>query len=152
LSRRCAAPRRGGADPDGLKREAIEKVGGMGKLTQQMVDQIFSYAELGYHEIETSRYVTGILEEHGFTVDHGVAGMPTAWVARFGAGKPVIALGSDEDCLPGLSQKPGVAYRAPIVDGAPGHSEGHNTGLPPVVTAALALNEMMARDRLPGRW
>jgi aminobenzoyl-glutamate utilization protein B len=145
----CGAAARA-ADPDGLKREAIEKVGGMGKLTQQMVDQIFSYAELGYHEIETSRYVTGILEEHGFTVDHGVAGMPTAWVARFGAGKPVIALGSDEDCLPGLSQKPGVAYRAPIVDGAPGHGEGHNTGLPLVVTSALALKEIMARDRLPG--
>lgn len=138
------------ADLDGLKSEAIEKVGGMSKLTQQMVDQVFSYAELGFHETETSRYLTTILREHGFSVEQGVADMPTAWIAKFGSGKPVIALGADEDCLPGLSQKPGVAYRAPIVGGAPGHGEGHNTGMPLVVTSAIALSEIMAREHLPG--
>ncbi|HYM04306.1 MAG TPA: amidohydrolase [Stellaceae bacterium] len=137
-------------DIDGLNGEAIEKVGAMSKLTQQMVDEIYSYSELGYHEVETSRYVTGILAENGFAVERGVAGMPTAWVATFGSGKPMIGLGADEDCLPGLSQKPGVAYRAPIVEGAPGHGEGHNTGLPLVVTAALALKDIMAREHLPG--
>lgn len=142
-----AAP---GADLDALKSEAAERVGEMSTLTQQMVDEVFSYAELGYHEIETSRYLTEVLAAHGFAVEHGVAGMPTAWVARFGSGKPVIALGADEDCLPGLSQKPGVAYQAPIVEGAPGHGEGHNTGMPLVVTAALALKEIMTREHLEG--
>ena len=61
-------------------------------LTQQMVDQIFSFGELGFQEIETSKYLTGILEKNGFKVERGVAGMPTAWVATWGSGKPVIAL------------------------------------------------------------
>ena len=59
---------------------------------------------------------------------HGVAGIPTAWIATWGSGKPVIALGSDIDDIPQASQKPGVAYHDPIIEGAPGHGEGHNSG------------------------
>ena len=93
-----------------LKREAIGKVDGLRILTQQMVDQIFSYSELGFQERETSKYVTGILTTNGFNVERGVAGIPTAWVATYGAGKPVIAFITDLDCIPRASQKPGVAY------------------------------------------
>src|SRR5512143_1486534 len=74
-----------------LKSEAIREVDSRQTFTQQMVDQIFSYAELGFQEYETSRYVTDILEKNGFKVDRGVAGIPTAWVATYGSGKPVIA-------------------------------------------------------------
>ena len=70
--------------------------------------QVFSFGELGFQEIETSKYLTGILEKNGFTVERGIAGMPTAWMATWGSGKPVIALGSDIDCIPQASQKPGV--------------------------------------------
>src|SRR5690349_1710156 len=76
--------------------------------------------------------------------------MPTAWVATWGSGKPVIALGADIDGIPQASQKPGVAYRAPLVDGAPGHGEGHNAGQALNVTAALAVKRLMERDRIAG--
>ena len=76
--------------------------------------------------------------------------MPTAWVATWGSGKPVIALGSDIDGIPQASQKPGVAFRDPIVEGAPGHGEGHNTGVPLNIVAALAVKKIMERDKLPG--
>jgi aminobenzoyl-glutamate utilization protein B len=122
----------------------------MRQTTQQMVDQIFSYAELGYQEFETSKYLVGVLERNGFRIEHNVAGMPTGWVAIWGTGKPVIALGSDIDDIPQASQKPGVAYHDPIVAGAPGHGEGHNSGMPLQVTAALAVKRIMERERLTG--
>ena len=90
-----------------------------------MNDMIFSFAELGFQEVETSKYLTGILEKEGFTVERGVAGIPTAWMATWGSGKPVIALGSDVDCIPQASQKPGVAWHEPLIEGAPGHGEGY---------------------------
>jgi aminobenzoyl-glutamate utilization protein B len=142
-------------DPDAarverLKKDAVAKVDALRVQTQQMVDQVFSFGELGYQEFETSKYLTGILEQNGFSVEHGVAGMPTAWVARWGSGKPVIALGSDIDDIPQASQKPGVAYHDPIIEGAPGHGEGHNTGMPLQITAAVAIKEVMEREHMPG--
>jgi aminobenzoyl-glutamate utilization protein B len=133
-----------------LKREAIAEVDSLKVLTQQMVDQIFSYSELGFQEYETSNYVSGILEKNGFKVDRGVAGMPTAWVASYGSGKPVIAFITDIDCIPKASQKPGVAYHDPIVEGAPGHGEGHNSGQSVNVTAALVLKKLMDKYKIPG--
>ena len=69
---------------------------------------MFSFAELGFQETETSRYLTDILKENGFEIEYGISGVPTAWMARWGSGKPVIARGSDLDCIPKASQKPGV--------------------------------------------
>ena len=71
-------------------------------------------------------------------------------MAKWGSGKPVIALGSDVDCIPQASQKPGVAYRDPIVDGAPGHGEGHNSGTPLNIVAAIAVKKVMEREKMPG--
>src|SRR5260370_12128075 len=122
---------------------------------QIMVDQVVSYGELGFQEFETSKYLTGILESEGFEIKRGIAGIPTAWTARWGSGKPVIALGSDIDCIPQASQKPGVAYHDPLVPGAPGHAEGHNAGRPLNITAALAVQKLMEREHFPGtlmRW
>jgi aminobenzoyl-glutamate utilization protein B len=119
-------------------------------LGQQMTDMVFSFGELGFQEFETQKYLTGILREHGFTVETGVADIPSAWTARWGGGKPVIALGSDVDCIPQASQKPGVAYRDPLIDGAPGHGEGHNSGTPLNIVAAIAVKRMMEREKLPG--
>src|SRR6266403_5414031 len=135
---------------DALKKEALEKVEARQQLVQQMVDQIFSFAELGFQEVETSKYVTGILETNGFKVERGVAGIPTAWVATYGSGKPVIGFITDIDCIPRASQKPGVAYHDPIIDGAPGHGEGHNSGMAVNVTAALVLKELMIEHKIPG--
>src|SRR3954463_6294805 len=140
------------ADPrlDKLKRDAAADVDGMKVFTQQMVDQVFSYGELAFQEVETSKYLTAILEKNGFRVERVYAGMPTAWVATWGSGKPVIALGSDIDCIPQASQKPGVAYHDPVLPGAPGHGEGHNSGVPLNITAALAVKKIMEREHLSG--
>jgi len=134
----------------GLKAEAAEKIDSMHKLTQEIVDSLFSFSELGFQEFETQRYLTSILEENGFTVERGVSGIPSAWWASWGSGKPVIALGSDVDGIPKSSQMPGIAYRQPIIEGAPGHGEGHNSGQAVNITAALAVKEIMQRDGLPG--
>jgi aminobenzoyl-glutamate utilization protein B len=141
-----------GASPKlaAYKTEAVKSIDGMYDLAQQMVDSVFSFSELGFQEFETEHYLTTILEKEGFTIQRGVAGIPSAWTARFGSGKPVIALGSDIDCIPQASQKPGVAYRAPIIDGAPGHGEGHNSGVPLNIVAAIAVKRIMQRDKLPG--
>jgi aminobenzoyl-glutamate utilization protein B len=133
-----------------LKEAASADVLSMYDLGQQMVDTVFSFGELGFQEFETQRYLTGILKQHGFTVETGVADIPSAWVAKWGSGKPVIALGSDVDCIPQASQKPGVAYRDPIIDGAPGHGEGHNSGTPLNILAAIAVKRVMEREKLPG--
>jgi aminobenzoyl-glutamate utilization protein B len=135
---------------DRLKKEAVAEVEKLSTLTQQMVDSVFSFGELGFQEYETQRYLVGILRQHGFTVQEGVSGMPTSFVATWGSGRPVIALGSDIDGIPVASQKPGVAYHAPLVAGAPGHGEGHNSGVPLNITAAIVLKRIMEREKIPG--
>jgi len=102
-----------------LKRDVGQEVDGMQENIQKMNDTVFSFAEPGFQEFETSKYLSGILKQNGFTVQEGVAGIPTAFVARWGSGKPVIALGSDIDDIPQASQKPGVAWHEPIIEGAP---------------------------------
>ena len=71
-------------------------------------------------------------------------------MATWGSGEPVIALGSDLDCIPQASQKPGVAYHDPIIPGAPGHGEGHNSGQAVNIVAALAVKDIMIKNHLPG--
>jgi aminobenzoyl-glutamate utilization protein B len=132
------------------KAAALAAVDGMAKQIQEMVDSVFSFGELGFQEQETSRYLTAILEKHGFTVRRGISNIPTAWVASWGSGSPVIALGSDIDAIPTASQKPGVAYHDPLIAGAPGHGEGHNSGVPLNIAAAVAVKQIMERDKLPG--
>jgi aminobenzoyl-glutamate utilization protein B len=140
------------SDPrlDRLKAEIARSIDTKATLAQRMVDQVFSFGELGMQEIETSKYLAGILEQNGFTVERGVAGIPTAWVARWGNGAPVIALGSDIDGIPQSSQKPATPSRDWIVTGAPGHGEGHNSGVPLNILAALAVKEVMTREKIPG--
>lgn len=134
----------------GLKAEAADSIDSRAKMTQEIIDMLFSFAELGFQEFETQRYLTGILAENGFDVELGVAGIPSSWWASWGSGKPIIALGSDVDGIPKASQLPGVAYRQPIIDGAPGHGEGHNSGQAVNIVAALAVKEIMQREGLPG--
>jgi len=133
-----------------MKADLAGQIDAMKKQAQVMVDSVFSFGELGFQEVETSRYLSGILEKEGFQVQHGIAGIPTAWVASWGSGKPVISLGSDIDDIPQASQKPGVAWHDPIIEGAPGHGEGHNSGVPLNIIAALAVKKVMEREHLPG--
>ena len=83
-----------------LKADVVREIDSLEAFTQQTVDMLFSMPELGFQEYDTSKYLVGLLREQGFTVTEGVAGIPTAWVATWGSGKPVIAFGSDLDSVP----------------------------------------------------
>jgi aminobenzoyl-glutamate utilization protein B len=136
---------------ENLKAEVEQIVESNKKQAQIMVDKIFSFAELGFQEYESTKYLTVILKENGFTIENGISGITTAWFATWKNGDgPTIALGSDVDCIPKASQHPGVAYHKPIVDGAPGHGEGHNSGIPLNITAALAVKQIMERENIQG--
>jgi amidohydrolase len=138
--------------PAAMKKEAMAEVDEQAKLVQEMVDSVFSFQEPGFQEHQTADYLTGILEKNGFTITKGVAGIPTAWTATWSNGDgPVVALGSDVDGLLGLSQMPGVPQLKPIVPGAPGHGEGHNSGMPLIVAAAIAAKEVMIKHGIKGK-
>ena len=123
--------------------EVVERFG-------RVSDAIWSYAELGLMEFKSSRLLSDTLEKEGFTVERGVAGMPTCFVASYGQGKPVIGLLGEFDALPMLSQKGGVPHKDPVVDGAPGHGCGHNTMCTAAVATAIALKQAMDRYKIPG--
>src|SRR5437763_5370226 len=149
----CAALAQPKVSPEkeaSIKADLTGQIDAMKKQAQVMVDSVFSFGELGFQEVETTKYLTGILEKEGFKIERGVAGIPTAWVASWGSGKPVISLGSDIDDIPQASQKPGVAWHDPMIEGAPGHGEGHNSGVPLNIVAALAVKKVMEREHLTG--
>jgi aminobenzoyl-glutamate utilization protein B len=86
-----------------LKADAVLEVEKNAALGQQINDMLFSFAELGFQEVETFNYLTKLLEKEGFKIEKGISGVPTAWTATWGSGSPVIALGSDIDCIPKAS-------------------------------------------------
>lgn len=135
---------------EAYKTEVAAEIDKQAKLIQVMVDKVFSFAEPGFQEFETVKYLTGILEKNGFKIERNVAGIPTGFVATWGTGKPVISLGSDIDDIPQASNKPGVGWHDPMVEGAPGHGEGHNSGMPLNLAAAIAVKKIMERDKIPG--
>ena len=135
-----------------LKDEVSQLVEEDKKMTQVMIDKVFSFGELGFQEFETSKYLGKILEENGFDVEYQISDIPTSWLASWsnGEGGPTIALGSDFDGVPSTSQYPGVAYEKPVVEGAPGHGEGHNIGLPIVITSAISIKKIMIENNISG--
>ena len=139
------------AAPAEMKQEAIAHVDGQAKQIQVMVDTVFAFAEPGFQEFRTGEYLTGILAKNGFKITRGVAGIPTAWTATWGDGGPLIALGSDLDDLRGMSQIPGDPKINALVPGAPGHGEGHNSGMPLIIAAALAVKAEMQKHHIKGR-
>ena len=110
----------------------------------EISDEIWELAEVGLLEYKTSKLLSDVIERHGFSVERGVAGMPTAFVATWGKGHPVIGVLGELDALPGLSQKP-VPYREPLEEGAPGHGCGHNihgtSGMAGAVAVKVAMEE-----------
>lgn len=123
--------------------QAVEKFG-------KISDAIWSYAELGMQEFKSSKLLADTLEEAGFTVERGVAGMPTCFVATFGSGKPVIGILGEFDALPMLSQKGRVPSKDPVLEGAPGHGCGHNTMCTAASAAAIAIKQAMERFGIKG--
>ncbi|HOB83861.1 MAG TPA: amidohydrolase [Bacteroidales bacterium] len=113
-------------------------------------DSIWSFAELGMQEFRSSAILIRALEEEGFTVEKGVAGMPTCFVATWGSGKPVIGFLGEFDALPMISQKALTPVKSPIVEGAPGHGCGHNMMGTAAVAAIIAVKRSMEQNNVPG--
>ncbi len=115
----------------------------------ELAEDIFEYAELGYLETRSSERLSRHLEDAGFTVQRGVAGIPTAFVAESGSGSPVIGVLAEFDALPGLSQAP-VPTRSPIEPSAPGHACGHHLFGAASATAAIAIARWLEQGGHPG--
>ncbi len=113
-------------------------------------DSIWNFAELGMQEFRSSAILIKTLEKEGFTVEKGVAGMPTCFVATWGSGKPVIGILGEFDALPMLSQKALTAKQMPIVAGGPGHGCGHNMMGTAGIAAAIAVKKSMVQNNIPG--
>lgn len=119
---------------------------------QELVDlsqEIWNYAELSQEETKSSRAIAELLQRHGFTVEYGVADLPTAFTAYYGHGKPVIGLLGEYDALPGVSQKP-VTKPDPVEEGTPGHACGHNLLGTAMAGSAVALKELMDDGLIQG--
>ena len=115
----------------------------------EISDAIWGFAELGFVEFRSSKLLADELEAHGFAVERSVAGIPTAFVATWGSGRPVIGVMGEYDALPGLSQKK-VPYKEPIEEGAPGHGCGHNIHGTSGMGGALAAKAAMERAGIRG--
>lgn len=117
---------------------------------EQISDQIWEYAETKYQEYQSARLLEDFLERQGFSVERAIGGIPTAFCAKAGSGKPVIAFLGEYDALPGLSQLADVAEEKACAAGAPGHGCGHNLLGTGSLEAACALKAYMEENHLKG--
>lgn len=112
-------------------------------------DSVWELAELGLIEVKSSALLADELEKQGFKVERGVAGMPTAFVASWGKGKPVVGVMGEYDALPGISQKR-VAWEEPLEHGKPGHGCGHNIHGTSGLAAVVAVKNVMEQYKIKG--
>lgn len=112
-------------------------------------DKIWAFAETAFEETKSSKILSDYAEEQGFTLERGVAGMPTAFVATYGSGKPVISVLGEFDALPGLSQQ-AQPTKNPVTEGKPGHGCGHNIFGAGSLGAAIAIKELIENGTLKG--
>lgn len=115
----------------------------------KLSDQVWGFAEIALRETQSAKVLANYAEAQGFKVTRGVAGIPTAFVAEFGSGKPIIGVLGEFDALPGLSQKAQPTKEA-LVTGAPGHGCGHNMFGAASLGAALSIKELIAAGKLKG--
>jgi aminobenzoyl-glutamate utilization protein B len=113
-------------------------------------DLVWGFAELGFAEERSAAALADFLEAEGFSLERGVAGIPTAFVASYGSGSPVIALLGEYDALPGLSQAASRCAKQEVSPGAPGHGCGHNLLGAGSLGAALAVKEALAAGSCAG--
>ncbi|MCK4482184.1 amidohydrolase, partial [Candidatus Bathyarchaeota archaeon] len=118
-------------------------------LIIKISDRVWEFAELGLIEVKSSALLADELEKHGFKVERGIAGMPTAFVATWGEGKPVIGIMGEYDALPGLSQKK-VPWKETLELGKPGHGCGHNIHGTSGIAAAIAVRKSMEKHNRKG--
>jgi aminobenzoyl-glutamate utilization protein B len=135
------------ADPKQLAFETVER---NAQTIADVSDSIFYFAELGMQEVESTKLINETLTAAGFKVELGGAGMPTNVWAEYGEGRPKIAVVTELDALPGGSQTPLAFDRKPLVEGGPGHMEGHNTHGGVATAAAFAVKDAMQRFNIKG--
>lgn len=116
----------------------------------ELSDKIWESPEVSFQEYKSSEYICNSLEEEGFRVERGVAGLQTAFIGSYGSGKPIIAILGEFDALTGLSQKKGVAENDPVVVGGHGHGCGHNLLGAGAFAAAVAIKDYMEQTGLQG--
>lgn len=115
----------------------------------EVSDAVWEYAELGLVEHKSAKLISDELKKHGFKIEMGVADIPSAFVAEWGSGRPVISVLGEYDALPGISQKP-VPYKEPIIEGAPGHGCGHNIHGVSGMAGAIAARYALEKSNIPG--
>lgn len=137
---------------DALKTTAVNDVQSQYEFYKKTEQQIWRYAEVGYKEYKSSRLLQQVLRDNGFTVDSGVAEIPTAFVATYGSGKPVIGILAEYDALPGLSQDstPEKHARADVKEITAGHGCGHHLFGTASVAAGVELKKLMESGKLKG--
>lgn len=131
------------------KKAVIESVDDHEDKLIDISDDIWRLAETAFEEHKSSELLADYAEEQGFTVERGVAGMPTAFVATYGSGKPVISVLGEFDALPGLSQDTTPA-KSPLEDGEAGHGCGHNLFGAGSLGAAIAVKELIEKGDIKG--
>ncbi len=131
------------------KQAAVESIDRLRPELIDLADKIWEYAETALRETRSAELLAAYAERQGFEVERGVAGMPTAFVARYGSGRPVIGIMGEYDALPGISQK-AQPTKEPLVGGAGGHGCGHNLFGPGSLGAAVAIKELIAAGELQG--
>ncbi|MHA7131418.1 amidohydrolase [Algoriphagus namhaensis] len=132
-----------------LKREVVNSVESNYEALTDLSDRIWSFEEIAFQETQSSAALADYAESLGFTVTRGVAEIPTAFVAEYGSGSPVIGILGEFDALPGLSQNK-VPYKSPLNEGAPGHGCGHNLFGVASLGAAAAIKEQIESGELKG--
>ncbi|MFC2087260.1 amidohydrolase [Bacteroidota bacterium] len=135
-----------------ISKKKQEVINSVEKHSQELIylsDQIWAFAETALREYKSSKVLSDYAEEQGFSVKRGIAGMPTAFIAEYGSGKPLIGILGEYDALPGLSQK-AIAEKEAVVDGAAGHGCGHNLFGAASLGSALAIKELMEQGKLNG--
>lgn len=132
-----------------LKSLVIEDIENQREDLIEISDKIWEAAEVAFRETVSAKTLIKYARENGFTVEEGVAQTPTAFVATYGSGSPVIGILGEFDALPGISQKP-VSYKDPLVEGGAGHGCGHNIFGTASLGAAVALKNLMEQNKLQG--
>lgn len=139
-----------GADIETAKSDAYRYLDANRDALAGLSDALFFFGEPGLQEFESVKLLTQVLEAAGFSVERGISGFETGFLATYGSGAPVMALHAEYDGLPDNSQVPGVAQKKAIVDGAPGHCEGHNANAAVMAASAIAVARAMDAHGLPG--
>jgi aminobenzoyl-glutamate utilization protein B len=149
----CASPlaaqKKKSSKPDPLKQSVQQTIDARFADMTNLSDQIWSFEEIAFQETQSSAALSAYAETLGFRVTRGVGEIPTAFVAEYGSGSPIIGIMGEFDGLPGLSQNK-VPFKSPLNAGAPGHGCGHNLFGVASLGAASAIKDLISSGQLKG--